>query len=66
MRLSRVCTTMIVVFFSVFLVEVATLAQEDAADKSIFTKNTFDLGIVVSDLEQSAKFYTDVVGMTEV
>ena len=31
-----------------------------------FSKTTFDLGVVVSDLDQAAEFYTKVVGMTEV
>ncbi|MBP97468.1 hypothetical protein CMK18_16075, partial [Candidatus Poribacteria bacterium] len=37
-----------------------------AEDQSVFSKKTVDLGIVVSDLKQAAKFYIEVVGMKEV
>ena len=39
-----------------------------AADKadSAFASTTIDLGVLVSDLDKSAKFYTDVVGFKEV
>ena len=39
-------------------------AQDKA--KGVFSRNTIEIGFVVSDLEKSAKFYTEVVGMTEV
>ena len=39
-------------------------AQAD--EKSVFTKATIDLGIVVSDLDKAAKFYSEVIGLTEV
>ena len=39
-------------------------AQAD--EKSVFTKATIDLGIVVSDLDEAAKFYSEVIGLTEV
>lgn len=32
----------------------------------MFSRTTIDLGVVVSDLDKAAKFYTDVVGFTEV
>jgi len=32
----------------------------------VFSKGTIDMGIVVSDLEKSARFYTEALGMTEV
>lgn len=34
--------------------------------KPVFSNPSADIGIVVKDLEKSAKFYTDVLGMTEV
>ena len=34
-----------------------------AEDQPVFSKKTVDLGIVVSDLKQAAKFYIEVVGM---
>lgn len=37
-----------------------------AAETSEFARTTIDLGVVVSDVEASAKFYTDVIGLTEV
>jgi catechol 2,3-dioxygenase-like lactoylglutathione lyase family enzyme len=41
-----------------------SLPAEDAVP--VFSKATADLGIVVRDIEASAKFYADVLGMTEV
>lgn len=37
----------------------------DAAENE-FARKTIDLGVVVSDVEKSAKFYTDVLGFTEI
>ena len=37
-----------------------------AEDKPVFSKVTVDLGIVVSDLNKAAEFYTEVIGLTEV
>ena len=39
-------------------------AQDQA--EGVFSRHTIEIGFVVSDLEKSAKFYTDVVGMTEI
>ena len=39
-------------------------AQEAA--EGVFSRNTIEIGFVVSDLDKAATFYTDVVGMTEV
>jgi len=41
-----------------------TGAREDES-KSVFTDTTMDLGMVVSDLDASLKFYTDIVGLTK-
>lgn len=40
-----------------------TGAREDES-KSIFSDTTMDLGMVVSDLDASLEFYTDVVGLS--
>jgi len=60
-------------FRSVVFVALLSLAQffgsgvtVQAEDKPVFSKVTVDLGIVVSDLDKSAKFYTEVIGLTEV
>ena len=39
-------------------------AKEEA--KELYTNGVIDLGIVVRDLDQSAKFFTEVVGLKEV
>lgn len=44
----------------------ATRARLGAQDAREFAKPTIDVGIVVSDLEKAAKFYTDAIGFTEV
>ena len=35
------------------------------ADEPVFSSPTVDIGMVAQDLEKSAKFYTDVLGLTE-
>lgn len=47
------------------------LAQEEekaapVEEESLYSSAVVDLGIVVSDLEKSAKFYTEVLGLKEV
>lgn len=37
-----------------------------AAEPGAFPRTTIDLGVVVSDLEKSARFYTDAIGFKEV
>jgi lactoylglutathione lyase len=44
----------------------APAATDDAADDSPFARLTVDFGIVCSDVDRSVKFYTDVIGCTEV
>jgi catechol 2,3-dioxygenase-like lactoylglutathione lyase family enzyme len=39
--------------------------QAADAGKSDFARSTIDLGVVVSDLAKSAKFYTEVIGFQE-
>lgn len=36
-----------------------------ARSQSGFSSNTIDLGVVVTDIEKSVKFYTDVIGFKE-
>ncbi len=62
----RIFISWVIVFSSMIMVTATATAQEGAAKKSVFSKSTFDLGIVVSDLDKAAKFYVEVVGMTEV
>lgn len=40
--------------------------NELSAAESEFSRLTIDMGVVVSDIEAAAKFYTEAVGMTEV
>lgn len=56
----------VVALSSFFVSGITALAQDTAEENPVFSKKTFDLGIVVSDLDKAAKFYKDVVGMTEV
>lgn len=56
----------VVALSSAVLAAVTASAQEAPEKKTVFSKSTFDLGVVVSDLDKAAKFYKDVVGMTEV
>ena len=41
-------------------------AEEGAKEAKTFSSAVADIGIVVKDLEKSAKFYTSVLGLTEV
>ena len=43
----------------------ATASQGKLAESSEFSRGTIDLGVVVSDLEKSAKFYSEAIGLTE-
>ena len=63
---SRPIRTSCIVALSVVLAGLTAFAQEGAEKTPVFSKGTFGLGIVVSDLDKAAKFYQDVVGMTEV
>ncbi len=36
------------------------------SQKSDFSRSTIDIGIVVSDIEKSAKFYKEAIGFTEI
>jgi catechol 2,3-dioxygenase-like lactoylglutathione lyase family enzyme len=41
-------------------------AARTGGGKATFARSTIDLGMVVSDVEAAAKFYTEAVGFTEV
>ena len=49
-----------------FCAVTANAQEKEQQKNAVFSKTTFDLGIVVSDLDKAAKFYTEVIGMTEV
>ena len=57
-------TTMAVAVLLIQMIDLSSHAQDKA--EGVFSRPTVEIGFVVSDLEKSAKFYTDVVGMTEV
>jgi lactoylglutathione lyase len=47
------------------LVALSLIAVAEAADKSEFSSTTVDVGVVVSDVAKSVKFYTEAIGCTE-
>lgn len=51
-------------FSSLLLLPFASVAEEEA--QAFYSRNVLELGVVVADLEASAKFYTEVLGMTEI
>ena len=52
-------------FFVVFSVGGGLSARAADSGKSEFARSTIDLGVVVSDVAQSVKFYTEVIGFKE-
>ena len=66
MSLTRIVTQCVVALSSVVLAGMTVSAQKPVENKPVFAKSTFDLGIVVSDLDKAVDFYKNVVGMTEV
>ena len=56
---------MITKFLSSALVAILMMPVASAEEKAreLYTNGVIDLGIVVRDLDQSAKFYTEVVGL---
>ena len=40
-------------------------AAQQSGGKAAFSRTTIDLGMVVSDVEKAAKFYTEALGFTE-
>ena len=64
MQISRRLVAAILTSTLILVGSTASEAQETA--EGVFSRNTMEIGFVVSDLEKAAKFYTDVVGMTEV
>jgi catechol 2,3-dioxygenase-like lactoylglutathione lyase family enzyme len=40
-------------------------AAQQSSGKAAFSRTTIDLGMVVSDVEKAAKFYTEAIGFTE-
>lgn len=66
MRISRSRTILSAMLVVVFAVAAHHDASAQDAKDGVFSRNTVEIGFVVSDLDKAAKFYTDVVGMTEV
>jgi catechol 2,3-dioxygenase-like lactoylglutathione lyase family enzyme len=48
----------------VFMLSAAERKEQEV--KAEFSRTTIDLGVVVSDVEKAAKFYTEVLGFTKV
>jgi lactoylglutathione lyase len=63
MKRRRVLITLGVCLTMCFLI--ATAAQTNSKEKA-FSRATIDIGVVVSDVEKAAQFYTEAVGFTEV
>jgi len=45
------------------LITVASAQEGKKAQDGLYAKGVIDLGIVVRDLDRSAKFYTEVLGL---
>jgi len=63
MRRRTLVITLLVCLAMCFLITGAT--QTTSATKA-FSRPTIDIGVVVSDVEKAARFYTEAVGFTEV
>jgi len=63
MRRRTVVITLIGCLATCFLI--AGAAQTNSKEKA-FSRATIDIGVVVSDVEKAAQFYTEAVGFTEV
>ena len=63
MKRRTVVITLIVCLASCLLI---AGAAQTASMKKMFSRSTIDIGVVVSDVEKAAKFYTEAVGFTEV
>jgi catechol 2,3-dioxygenase-like lactoylglutathione lyase family enzyme len=63
MRKQIVVITLVVCLATGFLV---AGAAQMGSGKAQFSRSTIDLGMVVSDVEKAAKFYTEAIGFTEV
>ena len=46
------------------LVPFASFAEDEP--QAFYSRNVLELGVVVADLDASATFYTEVLGMTEI
>jgi len=63
MRRHTLVITLIVALASCLLV---SGAAQTGSMKKMFSRSTIDIGVVVSDVDKAAKFYTEAVGFTEV
>ncbi len=50
--------------FTMLLVPFASFAEDEP--QAFYSRNVLELGVVVADLDASATFYTEVLGMTEI
>lgn len=64
----RMCFAMVLIGLAVAGFQEEATSQGGPADKETLTylRTTIDFGIVVSDLQKSAAFYKDTLGLTEV
>ena len=63
-RLQSITTLLLILLLQSFVIS-DTHGQEEKKDE-VFSRPTVEIGVVVSDLDKAAKFYTEVVGMTEI
>ena len=59
-------TQTITVLATAILLASSLTTQAQEKPEGVFSRITMEIGFVVSDLDKAAKFYTEVVGMTEV
>ena len=65
--LARRLTSYSVIALATLLQSASTsFAEEEKAEQPFYSRNVLELGVVVADLEKSATFYSEVLGMTEV
>ena len=62
--MQRTTALALVVFLT--LITVASAQEGEKGHDEIYANGVIDLGIVVRDLDRSAKFYTDVLGLKEI
>ncbi len=61
----RTCFGFAIITLLAFNLATLHVGAQAPATPAVFEKQTIDIGVVVSDIEKSVKWYKDVVGMTE-
>ncbi|MFH1722666.1 MAG: VOC family protein, partial [Candidatus Altiarchaeota archaeon] len=61
----RKCSVVALVLVCIAAGLFAAGAAGPSGAQSAFSRTTIDVGVVVSDVEKSAKFYTEALGFTE-